>query len=144
MTKTMTAAQALERIQTAKPDPEVRVARRMEIGQAIHQGDVYLTRVADDHGHGKVLGTRQVAVGTTIGSRHVVEGDGVEVFQGTAYPEGFKVPEGIEPSALLGPLVRAIKGLVLTHPEHAHHRLPAGCYQVTFPADLVRMAQVLD
>lgn len=33
---------------------------------------------------------------------------------------------------------------VLTHPEHAHHQLPAGRYQVTYQADMVSMRAVAD
>lgn len=143
-TKVQNAADAVEAITKAKPDAEVRVCRRIEIGRAIHQGDCYLHRVAEDHPRGKQLGTRQVAVGTTIGSRHIVEGDGVAVFTGAKLPDGFTVPRGLQESDLLGPVVVADEPFTLTHPEHAHHKLPRGVYQVTYQADLVSMRRVAD
>lgn len=137
--------QELEAIQKAVPDTEVRNTRRIEIGSAIHQGDVYIHRVKDNHPRGERWGTRQVAVGTGIGSRHCAEGDGVSVFAGKAYPEGFIQPTGLQDkAALLGPVVEASGPWTLTHPEHAHHNLPAGTYQVTYQADLATMQRVVD
>lgn len=134
----------LEKIRTAAPDVTVRVMRRAEIGKTVaHQGDVYLHRVPDQHPRGKALGTRQVAVGTTVGSRHVVEGN-VEVFAGTALPNGFKAPEWTSGAEMLGPVVVAEEAFTLTHPEHAHHRLPAGCWQVTYQADYSTRQRVAD
>ena len=134
-TNTMTAAQALETITSAKPAMELRIARRLEIGAVIHQGDVYMARVDDTHPKGKLLSTRQVAVGTTIGSRHVVEGDGVKVYEGKQLPAWVKEPDWVRANALLGPVVVSDKPFTLTHPEHAHHRCPAGTYQVQYQAD---------
>jgi hypothetical protein len=139
-----TSEEALQSIQSAEPDTKLRVCRRIEIGGAIHQGDVYLHCVPDAHPRGQELGTRQVAIGTTVGSRHIVEGAGVSVFAGSRYPDGFNEPKDIQPNALLGPLVVANEAFTLTHPEHAHHRLPAGCYQVTYQADLISMRAVVD
>lgn len=128
--------------------PKVRVLRRIEVGQAIHQGDVYMHRVADDHPRGDELGTCQVAVGDTQGSRHVAEGE-VHVFAGVALPATFQRPAWIESdeqarSIFLGPVVVADAPWCLTHPEHAHHRLPAGAYQVTYQADQMARARVAD
>lgn len=134
----------LEKITKAAPDTELRICRRAEIGKTvIHQGDVYLHRVADEHPRGKELGTRQVAVGTTVGSRHVVEG-AVEVFEGTKLPRGVKAPDWCQVSDLLGPVVVAKEAFTLTHPEHAHHRLPAGTWQVTYQADYSTRQRVQD
>lgn len=135
MSTEVETAQAVEKVTKAASDPEVRTARRIEIGHAIHQGDVYLHRVADGHPRGKELGSRQVAVGTAVGSRHIVEGDGVKVFGGQKLPPGVVPPLWVAEGSLLGPLVEATGPFVLTHPEHAHHALPAGCYQVTYQAD---------
>lgn len=130
-----TAQEAIQTIleQAAKACPETRIARRMDIGDAIHQGDVYIHRVADDYPHGKELGTRQVAVGTTIGSRHIAEGN-VSVY---AKAQPFPMPSMDERcwDACTGPVIVAQGTWTLTHPEHAHHRLPAGCYVVTYQLD---------
>lgn len=142
-TDTKTAA-AVEKVTKATSDPEVRTARRIEIGHAIHQGDVYLHRVADSHPHGKELGSRQVAVGTTVGSRHVVEGEGVMVFAGQQLPPGVKEPEWVAQGSILGPVVVADGPFNLAHPEHAHHALPKGTYQVTYQADFQTQQRVAD
>lgn len=134
----------IEKIAKAKPDRNLRINRRNDVGSVpVHQGDVYLHRVADDHPRGDKLGTRQVAVGTTVGSRHIVEGD-VEVFAGKKLPPGVKVPSWTTERDLLGPVVVAKEAFTLTHPEHAHHRLPAGTYQVTYQADYTTRSRVQD
>lgn len=136
--------EAVEKIRQAKADPEIRVCRRVEIGTvAVHQGDVYLHRVADGHPMGERTGSRQVAVGTTIGSRHIVVGD-VEVFAGKQLPGYCKVADGFRLEDYLGPVVVAKDEFVLTHPEHAHHRCPAGTYQVTYQVDVTTMRRVTD
>lgn len=135
----------LEKIATAPPDMELRVCRRAVVGKTVvHQGDVYLRRVVDAHPRGGALGTRQVAVGTTVGSRHVVEGEGVSVFEGRELPNGFRVPEWTTAEEMLGPVVVATEPFTLTHPEHAHHKLPAGTYQVTYQADFSTRRRVSD
>lgn len=134
----------LDAITKAKPDAEVRTCRRAVAGETvIHQGDVYLFCVADDHPRGKETGARQVAVGTTVGSRHVVEGP-VTVYEGRALPPGVSTPEWTTESEILGPVVVAREAFVLTHPEHAHHELPAGTYQVTYQADFSTRQRVQD
>ena len=139
--------EAVARVSESTPDAEVRVLRRIEVGQVIHQGDVYVHRIADDAPRGKEMGTRQVAVGDTQGSRHVAEGD-VSVFEGDALPEWFEAPGwlgGAPPESIfLGPVVVAESAWTLTHPEHAHHRLPAGVYQVTYQADARARARMAD
>lgn len=135
------------RIEKHAPETETRVARRMEIGVVSHQGDVYVHRVADDHPHGQSIGTRQVAVGNTQGARHVAEGD-VDVLEGKQLPPTFQPPtwlRGQDPEPIfLGPVVVARSTWTLTHPEHAHHRMPAGTYQVTYQADARARARVAD
>lgn len=138
------ALKHLNEIAQAKPDAEVRVMRRAEIDKTIaQQGDVYMFRVRDDHPRGNELGTRQVAVGTTVGSRHVVEGD-VRVYEGRALPAGVSAPDWTTPAEILGPVVVAGEEFTLTHPEHAHHRLPAGTWQVTYQADYSTRQRVAD
>lgn len=143
MTKTI---EQIEAVTSHKPDTERRVLRRCEIGKAIHQGDVYLHRVADDHPRGKPWGSRQVAIGTQVGSRHVVVGDGVEVFAGVESACKKLLPKFTDEQrrACTGPVVVATAPFVLEHPEHAHHALPAGTYQVSYQWDEATMARVAD
>lgn len=136
--------QELKAIQEAKPDVEIRVCRRAVVRTVVHQGDVYLHRVPDDHPRGKKLGTRQVAVGTSVGSRHVAEGKGVSVFAGQRLPSWVTEPAWCQPGAILGPVIVATEPFVLTHPEHAHHQCPAGVWQTTYQADFATQQRVAD
>jgi len=142
MTKTITAEDALSKIESHVALPELRT-EVAKIGEVLHQGDVYLTRVPKTWPRGDLLGTRQIAVGQQIGARHVVEGD-VKVYAGKKLPAGFKLPEGAQESDLLGPVVEAGGETILTHPEHAHHALSEGCYQVTYQWDMTTMRRVVD
>ena len=136
----LAAAEAIAEV-TKKADelavPELRHIPRIEVGQAVRQGDIYIHRVADDHPCGEKLKTRQLAIGTTQGSRHVAEAP-AQVFQGTRAP-------GYMRNALLGPLVRSLKErLRISHPEHAHIDLPPGTYQITHQMDARTLERVQD
>lgn len=151
---TLTVIEAVERVLKSKPAPDVRIPETVEIGQVIHQGDVYMHRVPDDWPRGELLGTRQIAVGDTIGSRHVVSGQGFEVYAGMKLPAWVKfsrLPNSLRSRvvhALLGPVVvlRAplVEGEGLVHPEHAHHRFPCGTYQVQYQLDGKTLRAVTD
>lgn len=125
----------LARIQAAAPDAEVRVTTSLDIGEGIHQGDVYIFKVSPKTPRGDAWGSTQVAVGNTVGSRHVACGSRVSVFAGKELPSFVKLRDWIESNQVLGPVVVAEEEWVLTHPEHAHHQLPAGTYQVLYQAD---------
>jgi hypothetical protein len=105
-------------------------------GQVVRQGDIYIHCVKDDHAAGKETKDRQLALGNTQGSRHIIEGD-CKVFEGTTPPD-------YAPRALLGPLVRLFKRATVTHPEHAHVSLPAGTYQITHQMDARTLERVRD
>lgn len=140
----MEAQTAIEKVLKHPADAQVRVTRRIEIGRAIQQGDVYLHRVADDHPRGALLGTRKLAIGEGEGSHHIAEGEGVSVYAGVELPPGMREPDWVEPGSLLGPVVVVDDKLTLTHPVHPHHVLPAGTYQTTYQADFATRQRVLD
>ncbi len=136
----------IETITNHKPDVEMRIARRLEVGTGIQQGDVYVIRMPDKTPHGALRGSNQVALGTNIGARHVAEGPRVRVFESVAgmcnhIIEGFSENQI---TACAGPIVEAEEPWVLTHPEHAHHTIPAGTFQVFYQWDEVRMGRVAD
>ena len=120
-----TLTEILTEIEATAADATTRHVHQIQVGQAVRQGDVYLVRVPDTHPHGATLAGRQLAIGTTRGSRHVAEAP-AQVFAGTTAPQGLVNP-------LLGPCVVVPEGerAIVTHPEHAHVSLPAGVYQVT-------------
>ena len=88
-------------------------------------------------------GCVQIALGTGNGARHVAEG-AVKVYRGTKLPPGVTVPAGVSESEILGPVVVAEETFRITHPEHPHHRLPAGTYQTTYQIDMRTMRRVVD
>jgi hypothetical protein len=150
-TATMTADQAVKMVTDAarqnvgrKP---VREGAGMKIGQGARQGDIYIWRVADNWPRGKRIESRQLAVGNTQGSRHIADGESVEVYEGVKAPEfiKFKGPNGRTLAPLLGPLVvvtgRDFRG---THPEHDHYTLEPGCYQITHQMDMRTLSRVQD
>lgn len=141
----MKALEAIQKIEKNVADAAVRITRRMEIGSAIQQGDLYVHKLPDDWAHGKQIGTGsvQVALGTNNGARHVAEG-AVKVFQCKQLPPGVTAPEGIEASELCGPVIKASEFWMLTHPEHPHHKLPKGVYGVTYQFDPKTMRRVAD
>lgn len=145
MSKTVTAeaVENLNKISNTTPDVEIRNTRNILVGQCVQQGDVYVHRVSDTHARGKMRGSRQVAVGDTVGSRHIAEGKKVNVFEGTKLPEGCKFTGNLA-RAITGPVVVAEEDWVLTHPEHAHHSLPAGTYQITYQLDAKTQRAVQD
>lgn len=128
----------------AEEDQRVRYHNIVKENEAVPQGDVYLVRIADmKEGRkalermlserwsgfkfgkiGQVTTVRQLVSDNTMGSRHVVEGDGVTIF-GRSH----------EAHALEGPVIVADSRFTLAHPEHAHHSIPEGTYQVIYQRD---------
>lgn len=131
------AHQEIERLAKERAVAEVRTVETISQGQAVRQGDVYIHRVADEFPHGGKAKSRQLAVGNTMGSRHVAEGP-VEVYEG-AIP-----PVWCREWTFLGPCLVAQGRFTVTHPEHAHVSLPAGTYQVTHQMDARTGARVCD
>lgn len=130
----------IERLAKENAVQEIRVIESIEIGKVVRQGDIYIHAVKADHKHGNAAKSRQLALGNSQGSRHVAAGNkfSVLVYDGTT------LPEWCDRRTFLGPLVKAKKPFTITHPEHAHVRLPAGCYQVTHQMDARTMERVQD
>lgn len=101
----------------------------MGIGEAVRQGDVYLTRLADlPDDRGAATDNRQLAPGSTRGSRHIVAAQSDVTI--TAPPKGSTV--------LVGPVIESRSRLLVEHPEHGHIDLPPGIYQTSFQRDYAR------
>lgn len=117
-----------ERIGTASP------------GDVVRQGDLYIVALAEPE-HGAETNERQLAPGTTQGSRHVASGDCViraeRSEQLTAlYPD--------VPSELIGPSIECRGDTTVTHPEHGDKVLPAGSnwavvYQRAYADEILRV-----
>lgn len=108
-----------------------------EIGKVVRQGDIYLHCVAEDHPRGEKLKSRQLAAGTSQGSRHIAEGN-VDVYEGVA------LPEWCGRGYFLGPVIVSTERFPVTHPQHANYSLPAGTYQVTHQTDARTKQRVID
>lgn len=103
----------------------------------VRQGDIYLTKVPDNHAHGKETLDHQLAMGNSKGSRHMAD-DGFEVFIGTTLPKCFR--EG----TFLGPCIKNKSRATVEHPEHAWMSLPAGTWQVTHQMDMRTRQRMAD
>lgn len=103
-------------------------------GFHVRQGDVLLTCLAPGTDHGDAIAERQLAPGTTQGSRHVAEGN-VDIY----------ARRGTD---LTGPLLKVRDGgCTVTHPEHRHYVLPEGTeWGVTYERDLAQeeLTRVMD
>ncbi len=125
MTEQLSAIDAHNKVQEAahNADASVRVVAEIAIDQAVRQGDIYITRIASVPKDARVINDRQLAPGTSQGSRHVVSG-AVTV-----------VARINEQSPLQGPFLKSSTDFIVEHPEHGHIQLPAGDYSCTYQRD---------
>lgn len=133
LVKAKTAEEAQELIERSAKENVVSNIRRIEtmaVGKVVRQGDIYVHRVDDAHEKGDLRGNRQLALGDSMGSRHVAE-EPSEIYEGEKAPPWYS--PGVQP--LLGPCIVSKARFVITHPEHAHVDLPAGTYQITHQRD---------
>lgn len=130
MTKTKTKTKTRTKSPAPVPESIVNDAPRtftdsdFPVGTAAHQGDLILVRIVELPQSVKTRANRQLADGTTQGSRHVVKRG--EVFDADPV-EVAKAIKAVCPKAsvearYVGPVFRTIRGKAdLTHPEHGNH-----------------------
>lgn len=138
----------------AKAIQEIRDHRPMRMGAVGHQGDVYIHRIKSIPTAWNVLVTEhhQVALGASVGSRHVADGPAIQVYWPQSVElalehcpvKGLVRKLGRGAGFCLGPIVHVEEDWTLTHPEHAHHLFPAGDYLTTYQLDFSRQRQVQD
>jgi len=116
---------------------DVRIIKTINVGESVRQGDIYIHCVDKDHAHGKVIQKRQLAIGESKGSRHILEGENVTVFEGTTQPEWCT-------NSLLGPCIALNERSLISHPEHSNVEMPAGLYQITHQMDARTLERVKD
>lgn len=127
--------------QSAKTaDHETRIIDSITVGEHVRQGDLYLERIAKADTRWRSTTNRQLAPGVSTGSRHVAEG-AVAV---SVSPEANPIDRSGRVPRLLGPQISAKEAFTVTHPEHAHMRLPPGDYQVLYQLDYQRQRAVRD
>lgn len=137
----MTTANILEVMekinQTAQNNiQDERFIKKIAIGKVVRQGDIYIHCVGFEHKSGDLLKSNQLAQGTSKGSRHVAESP-AQCYNGTTLPSYCN-------NAFLGPLIKSGQRFIISHPEHAHISLPAGCYQITHQMDARTLERVRD
>lgn len=140
MTKTIDAIQKIKA--QARHMPEVRVITGMKVGEVVRQGDIYIERVAKIEGKGKAVASRQLAPGTSKGSRHIVdESPAVTLWESKPTLNG-------KAAFQVGAAIEAKGDFSITHPEHAFIRFVVGpvaqFFQVWFQADYARKERAQD
>lgn len=93
------------------------------VGSVAHQGDVILVRIAGIPAKSVPRPNRQVAEGTTQGSRHVLVGGAVYNSPVAAVSRAIKkaCPRADVGERYCGPVFVTDETTVLTHPEHGDH-----------------------
>lgn len=139
---TLTPMEAHQEIAKAAKSPlvEHRQIDRITVGEHARQGDVYIERIAKVNPNWKVSANRQLAPGTSPGSRHVVTVGPVLRISPEAMPR-VRTSGGVR---LLGPQIHAEKPFTVEHPEHAHLCMPPGDYQVSYQLDYDQQRAVRD
>lgn len=138
-----TTKEIIQKIQeSAKHMPQVRIIDRMKIGQVVRQGDIYIERIPAISNKGQSVKSRQLAPGTTKGSRHIVdESPSVALWESKPNLEN-------KAAFQIGPAIEAKGNFSITHPEHAWIKFVVGktaeYFQVWFQADFVRKERTKD
>ena len=105
------------------------------IGDTLRQGDVYITRLGSAPERAGKFPGRQLAPGSTQGSRHVVAGD-CELFMPHEADAVAKLAEANPRTKghehFVGPVIVAEAPVRIEHPEHGDRTIPAGVYLTTF------------
>ena len=115
----------IKELSKASNHVETRVIAEMKIGQGIRQGDVYLWKIKEIPAEFSIPTMKlQVTDGTTKGARHELE-----------MTPSLRIFRNPNATALQGPCISSSETVSLTHPEHAHFKLPAGCYNITYQQD---------
>lgn len=132
--------EAIENTKKSEQRKRTRVINKIEIGQVIRQGDIYIIRVNDDHTIGDIVDNRQLVDGVSVGSRHVLVGDDISVYEGKALPYFFMTGFPVSYAFRI-----KTGAAVITHPEHDYIRIEVpGLYQVTQQMDARTKRAVID
>lgn len=139
----MTIAQQISQVRKSAEKmnaAETETIGTASVGDVVRQGDLYLVCLAEPC-EGALTKSRQLAPGTTQGSRHIAEGD-CEVVDPSNRGELAK--QVSVPVELIGSVVLAKGHTEITHPEHGNKVLPSGTvwavvYQRAYADDVRRV-----
>lgn len=132
--------QTIEQIKKSSLSPlkETRVVDAIEVGQFVRQGDVYVIRIESVPPDLNRTSARQLAPGSTQGSRHTVS-DAVTVFERNM--DRINSEFGL---AFAGPIIESADRFTVMHPEHADISLPGGCYEIRYQSDFASQQRAKD
>lgn len=107
-----------------------RLLESFEVGDVAHQGDLTIIRIASLPATAKPRADRQLAEGSTQGSRHILErGDVFDASPGEVARLIRQATKCEVDARYVGPVFRSPPAPTpndLTHPEHGHQGFPAG------------------
>ena len=146
--KIVTAQRAMKEVQTTAEkihNDETAEVGTVSLGDVVRQGDLYLVAIERPPDKRKLIINRQLAPGTTQGSRHVLLG-GCPIFDGDKQQimDLINIAVGHDvglATELIGPVFETAMPVEVDHPEHGNRILPAGVYAVVYQrafADEVR------
>ena len=178
MTTNANDLSVINKIHSAPADMSVRLNLGMIPGNVAHQGDLYIVMLSKEPNAarfhkdaskyvksinnnpplGPSTSVRQLALGDTVGSKHIAvashftnahnlnesEDEGVK---DTYKHKGLIIyARTKDHNPLTGPTIEAHGEWTLTHPEHAHHVFPKGTYIAIYQRDFAaeQMAAVRD
>lgn len=132
MAATLTAERAFQEVQSEAEvikNDETATIGTVSKGDVIRQGDIYLVAIGSLPKTRKQIKERQLAPGTSQGSRHILEGV-CNIYQCNAEEVITlickAVPNADLHAELMGPVIETKSGCELTHPEHGNRILPDG------------------
>jgi hypothetical protein len=142
MTAKVTAEKALSKVQRRAErirNDEIAVVGTVSKGDVVRQGDLYLVALGAEMQIAlRPTSDRQLAPGSTQGSRHVLDGP-CEVFSASPADVLPLIVAALAPAKtelyaeLVGPVFRTLGETTVTHPEHGDRVLPAGeCFAVVY------------
>ena len=128
--------------------PETRFVDAMNLSEYARQGDIYLAKIDALPPGCKLIQNRQLAPGTTQGSRHIA-GEITKVYSHPQQGEIEQVTAVIDGKTIaggraIGPVIVQEEFDVTEHPQHAHVSLPPGIYQVYGQIDPNTLRRVQD
>lgn len=138
--KTVTATKEMKSLQSDAEkirNDETATVGTMSVGDVVRQGDIYVVCIERLPAKKTPTKNRQLAPGTSQGSRHCVAGD-VSVYEGDKEQVADLIRKAIAPKsielheALIGPVFESKEQIEIDHPEHGNRIVPAGCYAVVY------------
>lgn len=135
MVRPETAYKQVQRRAEAIRNDEADAIGAIAPGDVVRQGDIYVIALDVAPKKRQAFPGRQLAPGTSQGSRHVVVGE-CDLYepdqQFAASILARLVPTTRSHRQFFGPTIMARESITIEHPEHGDRQFPPGIYQVTY------------